>query len=128
MTYLRRIRPGPWVTGISGGPPNDLTPRSVAAAGAVVLAISDYSGVPRGVCPDLPDRSHRPGERPAGTVASVLKLGRGEFEDAALLVMAIVNRTRDSFYDHGATWEEERALDRVRQVVARAPTSWTSAG
>ena len=32
--------------------------------------------------------------------------------------MAIVNRTRDSFYDRGATWEEERALDRVRQVVA----------
>ncbi len=31
--------------------------------------------------------------------------------------MAIVNRTRDSFYDRGATWSEERALDRVRQVV-----------
>ena len=48
----------------------------------------------------------------------MLKLGRGEFDDSALLVMAIVNRTRDSFYDNGATWEEERALDRVRQVVA----------
>jgi dihydropteroate synthase len=48
----------------------------------------------------------------------VLKLGRGEFADTALLVMAIVNRTRDSFYDQGATFEEERALDRVRQVVA----------
>jgi dihydropteroate synthase len=47
----------------------------------------------------------------------VLKLGRGEFADTDLLVMAIVNRTRDSFYDQGATWEEERALDRVRQVV-----------
>ena len=32
--------------------------------------------------------------------------------------MAIVNRTRDSFYDNGATWQEDRALDRVRQVVA----------
>ena len=32
--------------------------------------------------------------------------------------MAIVNRTRDSFYDQGATFDEERALDRVRQVVA----------
>ena len=53
-----------------------------------------------------------------GTVARVLKLGRGEFDDTALLVMAIVNRTRDSFYDQGATWEEDRALDRVRQVVA----------
>jgi dihydropteroate synthase len=48
----------------------------------------------------------------------VLKLGRGEFADTDLLVMAIVNRTRDSFYDRGATWIEDRALDRVRQVVA----------
>jgi dihydropteroate synthase len=47
-----------------------------------------------------------------------LKLGRREFDDHALLVMAIVNRTRDSFYDNGATWDEERALDRVRQAVA----------
>jgi dihydropteroate synthase len=48
----------------------------------------------------------------------VLKLGRREFADTDLLVMAIVNRTRDSFYDKGATWDEARALDRVRQVVA----------
>jgi dihydropteroate synthase len=48
----------------------------------------------------------------------VLKLGRGEFADTDLLVMAIVNRTRDSFYDKGATWQEEVALERVRQVVA----------
>jgi dihydropteroate synthase len=48
----------------------------------------------------------------------VLKLGRGEFADTDLLVMAIVNRTRDSFYDRGATWDEQRALDRVRQAVA----------
>ncbi len=48
----------------------------------------------------------------------MLKLGRREFEDTDLLVMAIVNRTRDSFYDRGATWDEGRALERVRQVVA----------
>jgi dihydropteroate synthase len=48
----------------------------------------------------------------------VLRLGRGEFADTDLLVMAIVNRTRDSFYDHGATWDEARARDRVRAVVA----------
>ena len=48
----------------------------------------------------------------------MLKLGRHEYADTELLVMAIVNRTRDSFYDQGATYEEERALDRVRQVVA----------
>lgn len=32
--------------------------------------------------------------------------------------MAIVNRTPDSFYDKGATWNEQAAYDRVRQVVA----------
>ena len=48
----------------------------------------------------------------------MLKLGRRTFDDTALLVMAIVNRTRDSFYDKGATWDEQRALDRVRRVVA----------
>ena len=32
--------------------------------------------------------------------------------------MAIVNRTRDSFYDGGATWQTDAALDRVRAVVA----------
>jgi dihydropteroate synthase len=56
--------------------------------------------------------------RRTATVAGVLKLGRHEFADTDLLVMAIVNRTRDSFYDGGATWDEQRALDRVRQVVA----------
>ena len=48
----------------------------------------------------------------------MLRLGRREYDDTDLLVMAIVNRTRDSFYDNGATWQEEKALDRVRQVVA----------
>ena len=52
-----------------------------------------------------------------GSLASVLKLGRRTFADTDLLVMAIVNRTKDSFYDQGATWAEEKALDRVRQVV-----------
>lgn len=47
----------------------------------------------------------------------MLKLGRREFDDASMLVMAIVNRTPDSFFDKGATWAEEAALDRVRQVV-----------
>jgi dihydropteroate synthase len=47
----------------------------------------------------------------------VLKLGHAEFADTDLLVMAIVNRTRDSFYDHGATWEEQRALERAHRVA-----------
>ncbi len=46
-----------------------------------------------------------------------LRLGRHRFDDDATLVMAIVNRTPDSFYDRGATWAEDRALDRVAQVV-----------
>ena len=46
-----------------------------------------------------------------------LKLGRHEFDDDATLMMAIVNRTPDSFYDKGATWAEDRAFDRVAQVV-----------
>ena len=47
----------------------------------------------------------------------MLRLGRHTFTDDRLLVMAIVNRTRDSFYDNGATYAEGAALDRVRQVV-----------
>ena len=46
-----------------------------------------------------------------------LKLGRHEFDDDATLMMAIVNRTPDSFYDKGATWAEDKAFDRVAQVV-----------
>ncbi len=46
-----------------------------------------------------------------------LRLGRHEFSDDATLMMAIVNRTPDSFYDKGATWAEDKAFDRVAQVV-----------
>jgi dihydropteroate synthase len=46
-----------------------------------------------------------------------LTLGRHEFSDDATLMMAIVNRTPDSFYDKGATWAEDKAFDRVAQVV-----------
>ncbi|HEY8302512.1 MAG TPA: dihydropteroate synthase [Jatrophihabitans sp.] len=48
----------------------------------------------------------------------MLKLGSRSFDDDALLIMAIVNRTRDSFYDRGATFAFDVALDRVRSVVA----------
>jgi dihydropteroate synthase len=48
-----------------------------------------------------------------------LKLGRRSFPDDATLMMAIVNRTPDSFYDKGATWAEDRAFDRVAEVVAQ---------
>src|SRR3954462_15911722 len=45
-----------------------------------------------------------------------LKLGRHEFTDDATLMMAIVNRTPASFYDKGATWAEDKAIDRVAQA------------
>jgi len=48
----------------------------------------------------------------------VLKLGRRAFDDDALLIMAIVNRTPDSFYDKGATFEFELAMQRAREVIA----------
>ena len=47
----------------------------------------------------------------------MLRLGRHTFADDATLMMAIVNRTPDSFYDQGATWAEERAFERVELVV-----------
>ncbi|MCR1786245.1 dihydropteroate synthase [Nocardioides carbamazepini] len=34
-------------------------------------------------------------------------------------MMAIVNRTPDSFFDKGATWAEDAAFDRVAEVVAQ---------
>jgi dihydropteroate synthase len=46
-----------------------------------------------------------------------LKLGHRSFADDATLMMAIVNRTPDSFYDRGATWAEDSAFDRVAHVV-----------
>jgi dihydropteroate synthase len=48
----------------------------------------------------------------------VLRLGNAGFPPGRLLVMAIVNRTPDSFYRPGATWDDAAALDRVHEVVA----------
>lgn len=46
-----------------------------------------------------------------------LRLGRHAFADDATIMMAIVNRTPDSFYDQGATWAEDKASARVDLVV-----------
>ena len=66
-----------------------------------------------------------PGKTQAGTQAGTqgrtrapLRLGRIEFAPGRLLVMAIVNRTPDSFYRPGLTWDEGAALERVHTVVA----------
>ncbi len=47
-----------------------------------------------------------------------LRLGPREFADDALVVMAIVNRTPDSFYDKGSTFTDEAAHLRVDEVIA----------
>ena len=47
----------------------------------------------------------------------VLVLGQQRFEPADLVIMAIVNRTPDSFYDKGATFSDPAALDAVARAV-----------
>ncbi len=48
----------------------------------------------------------------------VLRLGKHAFPPGQRLIMAIVNRTPDSFFQPGRTWTESAALDRVHQAVA----------
>ncbi|MEV7018971.1 dihydropteroate synthase [Streptomyces sp. NPDC093991] len=48
----------------------------------------------------------------------MLRLGRREFAPHERVIMAIVNRTPDSFYDQGATFRDGPALARVEQAVA----------
>jgi dihydropteroate synthase len=50
--------------------------------------------------------------------AGVLRLGRRDFPAGQLVVMAIVNRTPDSFYRPGVTWDPVAAMERVHEVVA----------
>jgi dihydropteroate synthase len=53
-----------------------------------------------------------------GVGQQMLRLGRAEFPPTRLLVMAIVNRTPDSFYRPGLTWDDAAAMERVHAVVA----------
>ena len=48
----------------------------------------------------------------------MLRIGALDVSDGAFVVMAIVNRTPDSFYDRGATYELTAAVERVDRVVA----------
>ena len=59
-------------------------------------------------------------ERPSGTSRPQgrLKLGTHSFPPGQPLIMAIVNRTPDSFFRPGLTWDEPAAIDRVHQVIA----------
>ncbi|WP_447005696.1 dihydropteroate synthase [Saccharothrix isguenensis] len=47
-----------------------------------------------------------------------MRFGSREVAGDRALVMAIVNRTRDSFYDRGATFEDDAALAAVDRAVA----------
>jgi dihydropteroate synthase len=50
---------------------------------------------------------------------AVVELGSRHYDvTSRVLVMGIVNRTPDSFYDHGATFELDRALRRAERLVA----------
>ncbi|WP_285509261.1 dihydropteroate synthase [Actinokineospora sp. NBRC 105648] len=49
---------------------------------------------------------------------STLRFGGRQVAQDRALVMAIVNRTRDSFYDRGATFDAGAALDAVDRAVA----------
>ena len=53
---------------------------------------------------------------PAGQ--ATLRLGRSEYGPHQRLIMAIVNRTPDSFYDQGATFADAAALDRVELALS----------
>jgi dihydropteroate synthase len=50
-------------------------------------------------------------------VGAVIRLGSRLFAPTDLVVMAIVNRTPDSFYDRGATFDDPAALERVDAAV-----------
>lgn len=47
----------------------------------------------------------------------MLRFGNRTPQHSLPLVMAIVNRTPDSFFDKGATWATDAAFDRVDEVV-----------
>jgi dihydropteroate synthase len=49
--------------------------------------------------------------------ATMFRLGSRVFEDSDYAVMAIVNRTPDSFFDKGATFAEDAALRAVEKAV-----------
>jgi dihydropteroate synthase len=64
----------------------------------------------------------RPGARPARSPApgrrGTLRLGRRSFGPDDLVVMAVVNRTPDSFFDRGATFALDAAVAAVDRAVA----------
>ena len=66
----------------------------------------------------MDDVAAAPSGAPAAREPGPLRLGAAEFPPERRLVMAIVNRTPDSFYRPGVTWDEGAALERVHAAVA----------
>jgi len=48
---------------------------------------------------------------------TTLRLGRREFGADELVIMAIINRTPDSFFDKGATFDDRPALEAVARAI-----------
>ncbi|WP_083828140.1 MULTISPECIES: dihydropteroate synthase [Frankiaceae] len=71
--------------------------------------------------PGAPNTSGAPADPlpvlPAGCGGD-LRLGSSTFHPADLVIMAIVNRTPDSFFDRGATYGERKALAAVDRAIA----------
>ncbi len=62
------------------------------------------------------------------TTSSVRTIGARTFDfSRQVAVMAIVNRTRDSFFDQGATFDFAPALDAVDRAVAQG-ADWVDIG
>jgi dihydropteroate synthase len=59
-----------------------------------------------------------PGRPDGPDSGGMLRLGKHAFPASQPLIMAIVNRTPDSFFQPGTTWTEPAALDRVDQAIA----------
>jgi len=66
----------------------------------------------------MDDVAAAPSGAPAAREPGPLRLGPAEFPPERRLVMAIVNRTPDSFYRPGATWDVGAALAQVHAAVA----------
>jgi dihydropteroate synthase len=52
------------------------------------------------------------------TTPRTLRLGRQEWPPGAVGIMAVINRTPDSFFDHGATYEFDAALRAAGRAVS----------
>jgi dihydropteroate synthase len=67
----------------------------------------------------MSDTATPPAGRPDGPdPRGMLRLGKRAFPPGRPLIMAIVNRTPDSFFQPGLTWAESAALERVDQAIA----------